>query len=145
MKTILTESTQIFWYNPKKDLVIQVPRGTHVGYVVENPQDFGFSREEISRTYINHDEPLGTEGKARDEILRRILLRGWIRIRTRLDVVFIELASMRNREDLLKLFKSDIVGYLSPEDEVRIFDLNGGMEAPFPVYRAVSFLESKRK
>ena len=54
---------------------------THIRTVTKNPELFGLSRNYIESTYIKHGEKTAIEGKAREEILRRVLRNGWIRVR----------------------------------------------------------------
>jgi len=51
--------------------------------VTDNPKKFGLSPEYIRKTYEKHNEMMGIEGKARDEILIKIINSGWIHIRRR--------------------------------------------------------------
>jgi hypothetical protein len=68
-----------FFLSPEGRL-FQVP-STHIAAVIAEPERFGFTRAEIEAVYEKHQEPLGLEGKARNEILLRMIDRGWIRIR----------------------------------------------------------------
>jgi len=54
---------------------------SHIGEVLRHPEEFGLTLEEIERAYQKHGEKIGMEGKAREEILSRIVAKGWIRIR----------------------------------------------------------------
>lgn len=55
--------------------------GSHIGHVIDNPDLFGLAIEDITMIYHKYNEPLGFEGKARHEILVRIIAQGWVRIR----------------------------------------------------------------
>ena len=68
-----------FFLSPKGKL-IRV--GTsHIAEVIRHPEEFGLSLEEIEKAYRKYGEKLGTEGKARGEILSRIIQEGWIRVK----------------------------------------------------------------
>ena len=54
---------------------------SHIAEVIRHPEEFGLSLEEIEKAYQKHGEKLGMEGRARGEILSRIIAKGWIRIR----------------------------------------------------------------
>ena len=54
---------------------------SHIAEVIRHPEEFGLSLEEIEQAYQKHGEKLGMEGRARGEILSRIIAKGWIRIR----------------------------------------------------------------
>jgi hypothetical protein len=54
---------------------------THLRTVMKDPEVFGVSKDYIESKYINRREKTGLEGRARDEILRRVLRNGWMRLR----------------------------------------------------------------
>lgn len=68
-----------FFLSQTGDL-IHVPLN-HISTVIADPQRFGLTREEIENVYKDYGERVGVEGKARREILLRIIADGWIRIR----------------------------------------------------------------
>ncbi len=47
--------------------------GTHVGDLIKNPEKFGLTSDEIKDAYNRYDEPMGHEGRARDELLLKAL------------------------------------------------------------------------
>ena len=68
-----------YWISPEGEIL---PVGTsHVREVIGNPGRFGITREQIEEAYKKYREPLGLEGRAREEIIRTIINKGWIRIR----------------------------------------------------------------
>jgi len=67
-----------FWY--KNGKIIEV-RGYHIHDIIGNADKFGITREEIEALYKKHNEHMGQEGKAREEIMNRVIKDGWIRIR----------------------------------------------------------------
>ena len=60
--------------------ILNVPQ-THIEAVLMAPEKFGETKKTIQRSYDKHNEKLNTEGKAREEILVRIMKRGFVRIR----------------------------------------------------------------
>jgi hypothetical protein len=56
-------------------------KGSHIATVVERPDAFGLTREQIDTVFRKHGETSYIEGKARLELLSRILADGWIRLR----------------------------------------------------------------
>ena len=42
---------------------------------------FGFTRADVESAYDHHDEPLYSEGRAREELILDAVRRGWVRIR----------------------------------------------------------------
>jgi hypothetical protein len=80
-----------YWISPSGKIV---PVGqTHIREVLDNPEAFGTTQEEVDTIYKRHKEKKGIEGKAREEIMTAMLIRGWIRIRynSREDAYSIEL------------------------------------------------------
>lgn len=67
-----------FWLAETGD-IIRVD--CHVGYVLRNPESFGYARDDLQTIYIRHGEKLGSNGHAREEILQACIARGWIRVR----------------------------------------------------------------
>lgn len=70
--------TSAFWLHGRD---IHPVSTTHISFVFENPGTFGFTRDELVAAYNEASEPLRFEGRARQEIMRRALRSGWIRIR----------------------------------------------------------------
>lgn len=68
-----------FWINPN-NLIKQVS-SRHIDDVVKNPEWFGVSKEYVAERYKANNEPIGHEGKARSEIMRRIIQTGFVRAR----------------------------------------------------------------
>ncbi len=67
-----------YWIREEKR--IQIP-GTHIMFVIENPEMFGTTLQEIKAEYRKHDEPIGFEGTARWRIVTELFRKGWIRVR----------------------------------------------------------------
>jgi hypothetical protein len=68
-----------FFISPTGDLIHV--SDCHIATVIADPDLFGLTREEIEAVYKEYGERIGVEGKARREILLRIIADGWIRIR----------------------------------------------------------------
>lgn len=54
---------------------------THIQAIIQYPLKFGLSRKEVLSTFETEGEKLGTEGKAREKLIRRVIQRGFVRIR----------------------------------------------------------------
>lgn len=54
---------------------------SHIQTVISNPAKFDITAQEIEAAYAKHCEPVGVEGLAREEILRGLVAKGWIRLR----------------------------------------------------------------
>lgn len=68
-----------FFISPEGEVTLL--KTTHIRAVIKSPEVFGLSRNYIESIYIKHGEKTAIEGKAREEILSRVLRNGWIRIR----------------------------------------------------------------
>jgi hypothetical protein len=69
-----------FFLNPFGEL-IRVKGANHVSAIIQSPETFGLTREELEAIYNKYHEPLGQEGKAREEILTNLVRAGWMRMR----------------------------------------------------------------
>jgi len=68
-----------YWISPKNEIV-NVPTN-HIDVVISNPETFGMTKDEIEVVYTKHGEPVGMEGEAREEIIRDLVKKNWIRVR----------------------------------------------------------------
>lgn len=73
-------NTVAIWISPKGELVADF-NSNHIKMVISNPQKFGLTMEYIEDKHEKYNEPVGIEGKAREEIIRELVKKGWIRIR----------------------------------------------------------------
>ena len=64
---------------------IEVAASTHLQAVLNEPDDFGVTHQFITACYQLSGEPFGMEGRAREEILRRAMKNGWLRVREHID------------------------------------------------------------
>jgi len=53
----------------------------HIADIIDNPEKFGVTYEFIKEIYDKHGESMGQEGTAREEIIKLVMQRGWIRVR----------------------------------------------------------------
>jgi hypothetical protein len=54
---------------------------SHIALVISRPERFGLSAEFVRAVYAKHGERMGLEGKARVEILRWLIDKGFMRLR----------------------------------------------------------------
>lgn len=66
-----TKQYEAFWLNPN-GVIIPVSL-THIQTIIDNPVTFGPKREIIEKSFQKYNEPLGLEGKARQEIMLELL------------------------------------------------------------------------
>lgn len=70
-----------YWIDPRGK-ANKVDEINHITMILNNPTDFGFkSKDELVAIYKKHKEPVGHEGKAREEIMLGLIDKGWIRCR----------------------------------------------------------------
>lgn len=81
LKQYFTESSirAAFFISPSGDIV--EAKVSHIDTVMQNPRKFGLNKNYVQQVYDKHNEKLGVEGKARDEILKGLMEEGWIRLR----------------------------------------------------------------
>ncbi len=73
---------EAYWISPRGRIIpVTGQVATHIRAVIKNPAQFGLSRETVQKAYRRHQEPLGLEGKARQEIMAGLLRKGWVRLR----------------------------------------------------------------
>jgi hypothetical protein len=53
----------------------------HVSLIIDSPDKFGFTKQQIVDLYKKYNEKLGVEGKAREQLLRLLFEKGWTRVR----------------------------------------------------------------
>ena len=61
--------------------IIDTTGMTHISYVIRNPETFGLTTAQIQNIYADWGEKVGLEGKAREEIIKLVSKRGWMRVR----------------------------------------------------------------
>lgn len=74
-------NSSAFWITPKGQII--EPSMYHIVTVVKFPEKFGETKSSLQSTFDKYNEPMDSniEGKAREEILERVVKRGFIRIR----------------------------------------------------------------
>lgn len=72
-------NTIAFWISRKGEVVPVTTN--HIATVIENPSKFGVTTEYIEDLYAKYGESMGQEGKAREEIIVKLIKDGWIRVR----------------------------------------------------------------
>ena len=61
--------------------IIPVTRVKHIDQIIFEPATFGLVLKDIVKIHEQHNEPLGHEGYAREEIISGLFRKGWIRVR----------------------------------------------------------------
>jgi len=77
-----------YWISPWGEILPLASDEHHIQIVVQNPEKFGLTYEEIKSIYERHGElellekdGAKFEGKAREEIMKKLIFDNWIRIR----------------------------------------------------------------
>lgn len=68
-------------YWVRHDQIFDVTSSSHVWFMIENPSLFALTSNQIIEIYNKHREILGTEAKARDELVRYAASLGYCRVR----------------------------------------------------------------
>lgn len=69
-----------YWINPYGQ-ILNIGASRHITQVVQEPEKFGVTKEYLESVFNKHGEHWGSEGNAREEILKEIMKKGFIRIR----------------------------------------------------------------
>lgn len=138
-----------YWYKHGK--IIKVDH-LHITDVVDNPEKFDLTKDYIKETYKKYNENIGTEGKAREEIMIEAMKKGWIRIRQsflRQGTVWILQFADYNKQkkdlkglvEYLLLDKKEMKNY----DVLRLLSYDGKTDETYDPYygnKPSTFLES---
>lgn len=73
------QRTIAFWISP--DAEIYVVPTTHIQFAIDHHQLFNLSLEKLKQLYLDHGEPFGCEGEARNQTIAELVKQGWIRVR----------------------------------------------------------------
>lgn len=67
------------WLSPNGDYI--KVGSNHANDIIENPSKFGVTSEFVAQLYKKHNESYSQEGNAREELIKLVLQRQWVRIR----------------------------------------------------------------
>lgn len=126
-------SNGAFWVSPQGDIRVVKSGNYHITDVIQNPDVFGWSKEDINDLYDEHGEKVGQEGDARDNLMTSLLKDGWIRIRIRKNFYSIQVWDFNpNTFNKLERFVSEAITdgingqHASQYDEAKINALKTG-------------------
>lgn len=77
---IITVMGQSHGFWTKKDEWIAV-EDDHLSTILDDPERFGLTRAHIEEIYASTGQEVGSEGPARDEIMKQATENGWLRVR----------------------------------------------------------------
>lgn len=65
----------------KGGMILDVSNTTHIARVIATPEKFGLTTKEINVIYEKYGEDIRSEGNAREEIIKKVSEKGWVRVR----------------------------------------------------------------
>lgn len=68
-----------FWLAP--DGITHYVPVTHIQFVIDHPDLFSVSLEDLRQSYVKNNETWGSEGSTRDEAICELVKQGWTRVR----------------------------------------------------------------
>ena len=130
-----TSSSRIgFWV--KGSTVYDVTFSSHVAFVIAHPQRFGLNTKRIADIYKKHGEVIGSEGSAREELIKVATLRGWSRVRRYIrprQYISIQCNDVvRKRNTIVRFLNWTIEkGIVTNTEEVQLSDFADGVTYTF--------------
>ncbi|MFP4152442.1 MAG: hypothetical protein ACLFR8_05295 [Alkalispirochaeta sp.] len=121
----------------KHEESISVPKD-HASPILDDPQRFGLTQDQIDEIYARHGETPGSEGAARDELIRTATEHGWIRIRRYNDMgtrVVVQGTRIDQSVPSIPAFISRVLEQIQAQGEITIVisDFAGGDARTFRV------------
>lgn len=109
---------------------------THAAAIIREPELFGLTEAEVQDAYHRHGEHLGVEGRAREELIRRVAQHGWVRIRhynTPRDYWSIQCSDVaEHRREIALFVRLGVdVGFIRSDDELRIVGFDDDAERTY--------------
>ena len=68
-------------YWVKGEEIINLFASNHIQYIARNPELFGYTYTAVEKIFTQYGEQVTQEGNARDQIIKEVSKRGWIRVR----------------------------------------------------------------
>lgn len=126
------------------DNVFDVSTSSHIKYILDHLSSFGLTEEDVRRAYAETGERFGTEGKARELLIKYAATHGWIRVRhyqRPRDFWSIQCDNTNSQQGALKRFckwaikhglmddSSEVtfLGYSNPQDSMTFYFTSGGI------------------
>jgi hypothetical protein len=152
---MMAVNSEGFWISPEGD-IIKVSR--HIDTIVKDPEIFGFTKEQLEDEFKKQNEPFGSEGNARENIIKEVYRRGWIRVREYFgrggESISIQTGRVGDKQlDMITQFAEkysnhEIPGMLGKYAEVNVLDLYGFSEthsiseiAQYALYKTANKME----
>lgn len=119
-----------YWYYNKQ--IFEVTTSKHIDWIIKYPEKFGLTEQDIKSIYDKHNEKIGFEGKAREELIRMAISKGWIRIRHYVrphDYWSIQYSDYRRQKKAIRDCIENLIldmGEMTNDDEVILMGLDDG-------------------
>ena len=129
-----------YWVSPKGEVLATGRNTTHIKIVISNPKKFGETKQRIEKNYEKYGEGLTWEGKARDEIMTRIIKRGWVRIRERANEWTVQIWKLTPKmNDILWAWSNNVIKQVNDKyAPINIYELSKNMRTKS---KSISFID----
>jgi hypothetical protein len=104
-------NTDACWISPAGKILNISDTQTHVGYICKNTKLFKLHSDSIRDIYSSFGEVKGTEGKASEVIIKKLIADGWIRFR-KIDDAKIFLIHCNFNNDKVKENIKPLIAYI---------------------------------
>ena len=120
---------------------IKQVEGTHINSVTKDCRTFGLTPDEVQAAYKKYKEPIGLEGRARGDLMLKIIKNGWIRVRETYDgqgncftIQFDDF--VRQKKDLQKLINYLLYDSedIKKDTQVTFLDIDGNFRKTYSPY-----------
>jgi hypothetical protein len=91
-----------FWI--RSDEIFDVSDDTHVQFMIRNPEKFNLTTGDICLLYYFHEEAVGSEKQAREDLVKIAASQGWIRVRHYVKPDRKQLAAFATEADIERRF-----------------------------------------
>jgi hypothetical protein len=124
------EDANGYWISPDGKILSNFR--VHIQAIIDSPESIGLSKAEIDKLYKKYKEPMGFEGKARQQLMEQAIARDWIRIRyyPKNDQFSVELSRLdTRRKDYLLAWTKQLLS-VNPKrkyTEIKITELANAM------------------
>lgn len=121
-RSLKVTKAEAYWISPRGRILPVTDK--HINIIVDNPLAFGLTMSQVEAIYAEHDETVGHEGKAREQIIIELVKQGWIRVRNyiRQNKWSVNIGRLNDKnKDMIKYFADEMmkIGY-SPYEELII-------------------------
>lgn len=116
----IMSASKDFWV--KDDLWVPVEKD-HLSPILDNPQQFGLTRERIESVYGTHNQEIGAEGPARDTIVKEATENGWLRVRRFNNIgshFVVQGTKLDEQIESIPRFVEELFSHVSPESDATI-------------------------